>query len=132
MDLRVFILEHFCADAVEHAIFTFTQGGRMKSLLVRCFHVAASGFYCEQVNIFFYKRMEYSHGIASAACARHDRIREPAFLFQYLQSCLFSDDALEITHHSWERMRPDNRAYHIMSCLDVCHPVAHGFIDGVF
>ena len=29
-------------------------------------------------------------------------------------------------------MRPKNRAQHVVSRANVCHPIAHGFVDGIF
>ena len=77
------------------------------------------------------KRMEQTHGIRAAADARHARIGQTAFLLEHLSACLAPDDRVEVTHHHRIRMRTRHRADDVVRVVDVAHPVAHRFVEGV-
>ena len=42
------------------------------------------------------------------------------------------DYRLKIAHHHRVRVRPDHRTDKVIGIADVAHPVADGFVDGVF
>jgi len=44
---------------------------------------------------------------------------------------LVADDALQVTHHRGERVRPGDGAEHVVGGLDVGDPVAHRLVDRV-
>ena len=50
--------------------------------------------------------MEQADGVAPAADAGNQQIRQPAFLFQDLTPRFLADDTLKIPHHHWVRMEP--------------------------
>src|SRR5262245_38957992 len=77
------------------------------------------------------ERIEHASGVAAAADASHDEIRQPADTVERLLPSLAADDRLKIADNSWEGVRPDNRADDVMRSLDAGHPISEGLVDRV-
>ena len=57
--------------------------------------------------------------------------RRPSFS-RICRAGFVADDAMEVAHHGRIRVRAEDAAEQIVRRADVGHPVAHGFVDGVF
>ena len=75
--------------------------------------------------------IEHAGGVAAAADAGHDQLRQAAQLFEALRPRLAADDRLEIADDAGEGMRPDHRAETIVRRVDGTHPIAEGLVHGV-
>src|SRR5207302_3132434 len=94
---------------------------------------AAARFDADHLDLFVSDEViKQTDGIASSANARNEYVGQPSFFLQNLSSHLTTDHGLKITDHERIRMRPKNRAKHVVSRTDVCYPIAHGFVDGIF
>src|SRR5690242_16204327 len=76
--------------------------------------------------------MEKPDGVAAAADAGDQHIRQATGGGQYLLSRFRADDTLEVAYHNRIWVRAERGAQHIIRILDVGHPVAHGLADGFF
>lgn len=77
------------------------------------------------------ERMEQTDGVAAAAHAGADRIRQAAVVFQHLRTRFAADDGVEIAHHARIRIRAGDGADDVEGVLHVADPVAHRFIQRV-
>ena len=59
------------------------------------------------------ERMEQPDGVAAAADARDEQIRQTAFAFEHLAAGLVADDAVKIAHHHRVRMRAERAAENV-------------------
>src|ERR1700722_19235965 len=70
-----------------------------------------------------------SNGIATTTNTGNDRVRQLALCGLKLLLDLPTDHLLEIAHHGREGMRPYGGANEVVRRRQVCHPVAHSFVD---
>ena len=75
--------------------------------------------------------MEDADCVASATDACSNRVRKSTGHFKNLLARLDADDAMEIAHHLWERMRPGHGAQEVMRVIDVRDPIAHRLVDRI-
>src|SRR5207249_6940245 len=127
-NLPVFILEDVRKRSVKHARPPARKSSRV---ITECGSTTA-GFNTHHANLFLADEViEQSDGVASAAHAGYEYVRQPAFLLENLRARFSADDRLELSNHHRVRMRTKDRAEHVVCRTDVRYPVAHGFIDGV-
>src|SRR5207244_9477972 len=90
----------------------------------------ASGFDADHPHMSILQEgMQQTDGVAAAADACDEQIRQARFAFENLASRFNPDDALKIAHHHRVRMRAEHRAQYIMSGVHVRDPIAHRFVD---
>ena len=70
--------------------------------------------------------------VRTAANTRDEQVGQASFGSQYLLAGFLADDFVKVANHLRIRMRAENGAEKIMRRRDVCHPVAHRFIDRIF
>ena len=75
--------------------------------------------------------MEDPHGIAAAANAGNDHVRQPPEGLQVLGSGLQAHHRLEIAYHGGVGVGPDDRPDHVEAGVHVGDPVTHRLVDGV-
>src|SRR5881396_1702447 len=128
LDLPGAVLKHVRHRPVENAWAACTKSRRVPARRDAC----PSRFDTYQANgLVGIERMEQPHCVRPATNASDGEVRQPTFLPEHLISSLVADHRLEIAHHHWIRMWTDDRAQQIVRRLDVGHPVADGFVDGV-
>src|SRR5579863_4249597 len=94
---------------------------------------SASGLHADELHAGrVCEGVEDADSIAAAAHAGYHHIGQSSRLRCDLLSRLESDYRLEIAHHAWIGMRPDNGADEVESRFDVRYPVANGLVDGIF
>ncbi len=127
-DLAVFILQNVRECSVENAR---PAPGEPRCMVAKPW-TASTGFNPDHSDLFIrHEIVEQADRVAAAANAGDEHIGKPSFLLQDLGSHFAADDRLKIANHEWIRMRPENRAKHVIGCADVRYPIAHRFIDGV-
>jgi hypothetical protein len=92
---------------------------------------AARRFHADEARARVHEAGEGARGVRAAADARHDDVGVGAEDGAYLRARFFAHDALELAHHPRIGMRTHDRAEAVVTALDVGHPVAHRFVDGV-
>ena len=93
---------------------------------------APTGFDANQLDAFVAdKRVEQADGIAAPADAGVQRIRQAALSLKNLGARLNADHTMKVADHDWIRMCTQRGTEEVISIVDVGHPVAHGFADGV-
>ena len=94
---------------------------------------AAAGFHADQFNFLVLdKFVEDADGIRAAADAGDDRGGQLAFGLENLRAGFAPDHFVKVAHHGGIGMRAEHAAQQVVRGTDVGHPVAHGFVDGVF
>src|ERR1039457_1395278 len=76
--------------------------------------------------------VEDAHRIGAAADAGDYRIGLAPGELRHLLQAFLADHRLEIAHHHRVRVRPGDRADDVIGVVDICDPVAHGFVQRVF
>ena len=76
--------------------------------------------------------MKQADGVAAAADASDADIGQLARHLLNLLARFNADDALKVAHHHRIGMRTKRRSKQVKGRLDIGHPVAHGFVDGIF
>src|SRR3989304_9749837 len=103
--LAVSILKHIGACSMENSYSTSLESCRMPS----CINALPSSLDSYELNLFVAEElMEDSNGIAPAANAGDDAIRQAAFFFHYLFLCLHAYNALKVSHHHRVWMRSED------------------------
>ena len=127
--LAVVVLEDVGERAVEDA---GAAGAECRGVLAEG-GAAAAGFQADELDgRVGDEGSEDTGGVAAAADAGEDIIGEAAFGFETLAAGFAADDGLKIAHDHGERMGADDAAEDVVGVSDGAHPVAHGFIGGVF
>ena len=91
----------------------------------RCIHAPACRFTSNQSHILIFNKMiKGTDGIGTAAHAGQNRIRQFAFRFKNLLFDLFGNHCLKISDNRRKRMRPHDRAQHIMRIINSADPFA--------
>lgn len=73
--------------------------------------------------------IECPDGITATSNTCHDSIRQLAPLLRQLRLDLPPDDALEVSHDSWEGVRANGRPDQVMCIFQSCHPLPHRLVD---
>src|SRR5262245_26728692 len=128
-NLAVTILQHVRISSLQNARRSAAKAG---SMVAETLAAAACLYPDEPHALIPDELMEYADCIRTAAYTGYDGRGQLAFRLQDLRPRLPSDDRVEIAHHGRIRMRPKHAAQEVMRVADVGHPVAHGFIDGIF
>ena len=128
-DLSGLILQYIRIGALQNARRSALKS---RSMFTQ-FGTSSSCFDSDQRNLLITNELVKSaHCVRSAADAGDHRIRQLGCLRENLLASLAADATMKIAYHFWIRMRSDYRAEQLMRGADVCDPIAHGFIDGVF
>mmetsp|Transcript_21583 Transcript_21583/g.35860 ORF Transcript_21583/g.35860 Transcript_21583/m.35860 type:complete len:502 (-) Transcript_21583:691-2196(-) len=126
-DLPVLVLQQVRAGPVQHPGLPLGQGGG--GLAARAL---APGLDAHDLHVLVLQEgVEHADGVAAAAHAGDDVVRQLAGLLDDLAAGLAADDRLEVADDGRERVRPDGGADEVVRVADVGHPVAHGLVDGV-
>src|ERR1044071_6141214 len=89
-----------------------------------------SGFDADHADGFiFEKRMEKPDGIAAAADAGDEDVRQATFAFQNLAARFDSNYPLKIADHHGVRVRAERGTKDVVSRSHVRDPIAHRFVD---
>ena len=126
--LAILVLQNVGAGAVQHAWRPGADGGGVAARL----DAVSPGLNTQQGDVIVDEIVELPDGVGSATHARDDVGGQAAEPFQHLRPRFGRNDALELPHHGGERMRPADGADEVMGVVDGGHPVAHGFVHGVF
>src|SRR5436190_21277202 len=93
---------------------------------------SSAGFDADQLDVLVADEgVEQADGIAASTDASESSIRQAAFLFQNLSVRLDSNHAMEIADHHRIRMRSQRGTQQVIGIVNVRHPIAHGFANGV-
>ena len=125
----VFGLKNVGVSAVKHSRTATREARRVLAQ----FGAPASGLDADHLHFAVADEIiEQADRVAPAAHTGEQVIRQAAGRLQDLPARFLADHAVELAHHHGIRMRPEHRPQQVVSVMDVRHPVAHGFVDGVF
>src|SRR5690349_17020594 len=103
-DLPVRVLQHVTHRALQHTGTPAARSVESRCVLAQLV-AAAARFDTDHAHcLVVQERMKQADRIRAAADARHEHVRQPAFLFENLCARFASDDALKIAHHERIRM----------------------------
>ena len=96
-------------------------------------HPVTASFNPDEVGcVVISESVEQAHRVAPPAHTGDTDIGQPPCHLQDLSACLCANDALEIPYHHGVGMRSQRTPQQIEGGLHVRHPIAQGFIDGIF
>src|SRR6267143_4560900 len=128
-DLPFLVREKKSFGALQHAE---APGLETRGMLTATNSFAAS-FNADHPHIsILEKGMEQADGVAAAADARDEQVRQALFAFENLAARFNADDALKIAYHHRVRVRAQHGAQYIMCGAHVRDPIAHRFVDRFF
>ena len=127
-DLPVVVADHVGAVTVQHADTAGRQRGSMASGL----DAIARRLGTDDAHAGIIEEgMEQADGIAAAADAGGDRIRQAAVVGQHLRARLAPDHGVEVAHHARIRIGAGDGADDVEGVVHVGDPVAHRFVQRV-
>src|SRR6516162_386133 len=128
LNLSIFVRQEISLRALQHAKATRLKTGSMFSRS----NSASTGLDTDHPNArIMEKGIEKSDGVASAANACYQQIRQTLFLLENLAASLFTDYSVQITHHHWVGMRAVSSPKKIMRRPDIRNPVTHCLVNGL-
>ena len=128
LDVASLVLQHERARALQHAGAATGKPCRVASRR----DALSTGLDANQPDVAVVEeRIEDADGIAAAANARHDHVRQPTRLLEDLRARFPADDRLELADHQRIRMRSERGAEQVVGVADVGDPVAHRLVDRV-
>ncbi len=127
-DLAVVVTDHVGAVAVQHA----RAAGGDRGGMAAGSDALAGGFGAVDLHPRIVEEgMEQADGVAAAADAGADRVRQAAVVLEHLRARLAADDGVEVAHHARIRIRAGNGADDVEGVLHIGHPVAHRLVQRV-
>src|SRR5579883_28822 len=127
-DLAFGVLQQITVSAVEDAGCTAGETRGVRAQL----GAATARFDSDQLDGgVVYEGVKHSDGVASAADAGEDRIRQTALALEDLPARFIADDAVKIANHHGVGVRAERGAEQVMRAVDVGDPIAHSFADGI-
>ena len=134
-NLTVVVLQDVSAVAVQHTWAAALQRGRV----LATFEAFTRRFNANQACVLVVDvGVENTHGVGAAAHTRNDCIgllAVQACLRQkgwHLLKAFVANDTLKIANHHGVGVWASHGANDVKGVVDIGHPVAHGFVQGVF
>src|SRR5947199_368028 len=128
-DLPSVVLKHIALTSMEYTDIAAQDGSRMLAgpkSASGCLNAEHSYFWISNEGI------KQPHGVASAADASDEIIRQPSLLLENLPTCFLSDHRLKVTHHHRIGMRAGYGTDQIVSIANVGHPIPQRLVHGIF
>src|SRR5258706_2427759 len=127
-DLSIFVLEKIAQSPMKNAFRPPSQRGGMPA----CWQTLSSGLDSYHFHgVVLVEGMKEADRIRAARHTGEEIMGKPAFFWKYLFTSFPANHRLEISDDHRKGMRTHHGAHNVMSRLDICHPVTHGFINGV-
>ena len=127
-DLAVVVAQHIGAVAVEHARTAGGQRGRVQT----AGDALARRFGADQAHAGIVEEgVEDADGVAAAADAGGDHIRQAAVIGQHLRARFAAHHRIEVADHARIRVGAGDSADDVEGVMHVGHPVAHRFVQCV-
>ena len=116
-NLAILVLHQGGEGALEHTRIT---GGRNRCCMATGLNTVTASFSANQANRFIIDEVvERADRIRTAADTGHDSVGKRAGFREDLLACLGADDALEVAHHCWERVRTGCSAEAVVGVIGV-------------
>ena len=116
-NLAVLVLHQGGKRALEHTRITC---GRNRGGMATGLNTVTTGFSSNQANRFVINEVvERADRIRTAANTGHDSVGKLSGLRENLLARLGTDDALEVAHHCWERVRTGCSAEAVVGVIGV-------------
>ncbi len=127
--LAVGVLEDVAEGAVKDARVAHGEGGGVLAETAS----ASAGFRAVEFDSgVFDEGVEDAGGVGTATDARDDGVREAAEVVEGLLAGFDADDGLKVADDGGEGMGAGDGADDVVGIFDGAHPIAHGFVEGVF
>ena len=126
--IAVFILEHDAFKTVQDALASIGDGGGM----VPKPGTFTEGFYAIDIQRVSQEGGKHAHGIAAAAHAGADGVRQKSRHFQELFPGFHADAHLEIAHHLRIWMWPSRSSNDVKCIMWIGNPIAQCLIHRIF